>query len=122
MAMPKPTPEITARFLAAVPEDVEVKPMFGCKAGFVNGNMIGGTWANTVMLRVSPEDAVELRELGGTVFDPMDSGRAMTGYYLVPESVSGPQESFELWIGRAVRHVRTLPPKVKKPKAAKKKA
>ena len=45
MKMPKPSEEDRARFRSLVPDDprVEIKPMFGQLAAFVNANMFMGT-------------------------------------------------------------------------------
>ena len=119
MKIPKPTPAITERFLALLPTDAVAKPMFGCKAGFINGNMIGGTWQDTVMVRLSAADRTELEDLGGEVFDPM-GGRPMTGYFLVPSSISASDDGLRTWVDRAARFTRTLPAKVKKGKGVRK--
>jgi TfoX/Sxy family transcriptional regulator of competence genes len=114
MKLEKPTEAVTERFLAAVPEEVKVRPMFGCKAGFVNGNMIGGTWANSVMLRLGPEHAAEARQLGAKVFDPLGE-RPMKDYLLLPEALVAEPEGMRCWVGRAVAFTGMLPPKTQKP-------
>jgi hypothetical protein len=63
MQMPKPTEADRERFRALVPDDprVEVKPMFGQLAAFVNGNMFFGLFGSDLGVKVSPEKLAELR-------------------------------------------------------------
>lgn len=112
MKIVKPSPEHTARFRRMLPADVVVRPMFGCVAGFVDGNMACGTWEEGVMVRLSPEDRLELEDLGGEPFMP--GGRRMGSYMLLTPEIVGDDEALGTWIGRALQATRRLPPKAKK--------
>src|SRR5205809_4800703 len=86
-AMPRPDEETKAFFRSVVPEepDVQVRPMFGNLAAFVNGNMFTGLFGADVFVRVSGEDQDELVAVGGGSFEPMP-GRPMTGYTTLPDA------------------------------------
>ena len=125
MKFPRPSEGAIARLKAALPaEGVTLKPMFGQVGMFVNGNMAGGTWGETVTLRLSPEDRLDLEDLGGTVFDPM-GGRPMREFRLLPVELVEDAETLQTWVRRAIRATAALPPaepKKEKKKTDKKKA
>lgn len=58
MQMPKPTDEAKQRFRSLVPdaEGVELKPMFGQLAAFVQGNMFAGLFGSTVGVKLAPPE------------------------------------------------------------------
>ena len=60
-------------FLDALPDDprIEPKQMFGAIAVMVNGQMMGGLWAHSFMVRVGEADYAAALALGGRPFDPM---------------------------------------------------
>ena len=62
MKIPKPSDEDKAYFVSIVPEatDVEIKPMFGNLAAFVNGNMFTGLFGPDVGVRLDDADRAEL--------------------------------------------------------------
>ena len=62
MHMPKHSDEAKQYFRALVPElpSVEVRPMFGAVAAFVNGNMFAGVHETRFLMRLSPEDRERL--------------------------------------------------------------
>jgi len=113
--------------LAALPKDPRVRTlqMFGALAATVNGNLFGGLFARSVMVKLSPEDQTEALALDGTgSFDPMGNGRAMSNALLLPESVMDEPGELKSWLARAFEYTATLPPKKKSAKkpAAKKPA
>ncbi len=113
MKMPKPTDADKDRFRSLVPEGagVEVKPMFGQLAGFVNGNMFAGLFGSAVGVKLNEADAAELSALPGSgPFGPEE--RPMGGYTAVPPGL--PDEQAAAWVDRARAHVATLPPKKKR--------
>ncbi len=115
MDIPKPTDADKEYFRSLVPKDdrIEVKPMFGNIAGFVNGNMFMGLFGPQVGVRLSEEDRQELRGVGGTGdFGP--AGRPMKEYVALPEAWRASPESSEPWIHRALAYTAAMPPKVKK--------
>ncbi len=119
MTMPKPDDASKERFRAMLPPDPRVKarPMFGNIAGFVNGNMFTGLYGDTIFLRLSEEDRVELlREQGARPFAPM-AGRPMREYVVVPEAWQSAPERIESWLLRSLAWTASLPEKA--PKTAK---
>jgi TfoX/Sxy family transcriptional regulator of competence genes len=124
MEMPKPTEADKDAFRSLVPDDpaVEVKPMFGQLAAFVNGNMFMGLFGSDVGLKLEAGDRDELLAVEGAgPFGP--SERPMGGYVTLPARwVSSPAEA-AAWVDKALAHVASLPPKAAKasnaPRAAK---
>ena len=119
MQMPKPTDEDKARFRALVPDDprVEITPMFGQLAAFVNANMFMGLFGADIGLRL-PDDQRErlMLEDGAGPFGPAE--RPMSGYVTLPAKWLDKPNLADPWIGRAFDHTAAMPPK--KPKVKKK--
>jgi TfoX/Sxy family transcriptional regulator of competence genes len=117
MQIPKPTEDDKAYFRSILPSDprVEVKPMFGNIAGFVNGNMFAGLFGADVGLKLADADREQLLAEGGGPFGPAE--RPMGGYVSLPASWREDLAKGVSWAERALAHVATLPPKApKKPK------
>jgi hypothetical protein len=98
------------RFRSIVPDDprVEVKPMFGNLGAFVNGNMFMGLFGSDIGVKLTPDDVIQLRAIGGKPFGPAE--RPMGGWVtLQPSSIGTPDG--QRWIARALDQVGTLPPK-----------
>jgi TfoX/Sxy family transcriptional regulator of competence genes len=118
MEMPKPTDADLARFRALVPEGpgVEVKPMFGQLAAFVNANMFMGLFGSQIGLKL-PDDARDelLGEDGAGPFGPAE--RPMGGYVALPAAWRDQPDLAAPWVVRAYHYVAAMPPK--KPKAKK---
>ncbi len=115
MKMPKPDEESKAYFRSLVPEDprVEVKPMFGNLAAFVNTTMFLALFGPTVVVRLSVEDGAELRKVKGTApFEPMP-GRPMRGYVTLPDSWRTQRAKANAWVERSMTYAAGLPPKKK---------
>jgi TfoX/Sxy family transcriptional regulator of competence genes len=105
-------------FLAAVPKDPRVKTlkMFGGLAGMVNGNMFGGLFGKSIVVKLSAEDQREAMQLDGAEpFDPMGNGRLMKDMIFMPESVLDDDRELRSWLRRSLEYTATLPPKAKKP-------
>jgi len=84
--MPKADDEAKAYFRSLVPDDprVEVKPMFGNLAAFVNKNMFLALSGEQVAVRLPEADRSKLlQEPGSSVFEPMP-GRPMGEYVALP--------------------------------------
>jgi TfoX/Sxy family transcriptional regulator of competence genes len=117
MKMPKPTDADKARFRALVPDDakVEVKPMFGQLAAFVNANMFMGLFGSDVGLRL-PDELQErlMAEDGAGPFGPAE--RPMGGYVTLPRKWLDNPNLASFWVGRAFDHTAALPPKQPKVK------
>jgi hypothetical protein len=109
MQMPRPTEADKERFRDLVPSDsdVEVKPMFGQLAAFVNGNMFMGLFGSDIGVKLSPTDQEHVRQAGGGDFGPAE--RPMGGYVSLPASADREQTSE--WIASALAYVASLPPK-----------
>ena len=116
MQMPRATEADKERFRDLVPSEsnVEVKPMFGQLAAFVNGNMFMGLFGSDIGVKLSPADQEPIRQAGGGDFGPAE--RPMGGYVSLPASADPEQVS--KWVASAHAYVATLPPK--QPKADKK--
>ncbi len=120
MEIPKPSEADKQFFLDLVPEDpaVEVKPMFGNLGAFVHGNMFAGLFGPAVGVRLDDEGQRELAAIDGSgPFGPAE--RPMGGYLSLPGAWRAQPELAAGWVVRALAHVSTMPPKVKKPKRAK---
>lgn len=107
---PKPNEADRDRFRALVPDDprVEIKPMFGQLAAFVNGNMFFGLFGSTFGVKLSPGDLAELHAAGGGPFGPEE--RPMSGYATLGDAEPTP------WITRSLDYVAAMPPKKPKKK------
>jgi TfoX/Sxy family transcriptional regulator of competence genes len=126
MKLTKPSPSLVTEFkwVGSQLGRAEPRKMFGYDALFVNGNMAAGLWQNTCVVKLSAADQSALLARGGAVpFAPVE-GRPMTGWLEVSEELAHDPEELLAWVERAVTHVATLPPKVRKaasgPRAAKK--
>jgi len=109
--VPPALAELLAQHLARYPRAVS-RPMFGCPAYFVAGNMFAGAFEERVFVRLDEAGRAELLAAcdEATVFEPI-KGRPMREYISLPESSLGGGELFETWLERSFQHVRALPPK-----------
>ena len=110
--------------VAALPKDPRVTSiqMFGGIAGMVNGNMFGGLFARSVVVRLDAAGRKAAMALDGAVpFDPMGKGHVMKDMVLLPEAILDEPSELRSWLRRALDHTATLPKKVKKAKPASKK-
>jgi TfoX-like protein len=115
MEIPKPSEDDKAYFRSLLPEEAEVKPMFGNLGAFVNGNMYAGLFGPAVGVKLAGPDAGELAAIEGSgPFGPAE--RPMGGYLSLPPDLDRDQAS--QWVEKARAYVSTLPPKVKKPRKA----
>jgi TfoX/Sxy family transcriptional regulator of competence genes len=118
MKVPKPDDDDRGYFLGLVPDDprVEVKPMFGNLAAFVNGNMFLGLFGHDVGVKLADDDRERLLAEGGGPFGPPE--RPMGGYVAVPRQWRRDPDAATPWVQRALAHVGDLPPKARaRPKA-----
>jgi hypothetical protein len=113
--MQKPTQKAMESFDAAFPEDPRAvrKSMFGMPAGFVNGHMFLGVWADGVVLRLAP-GTLEGRD-GIGAFEPME-GRPWKEYVLADATRWGGTDDLRAWAAEALEATSTLPPKAPKKK------
>jgi hypothetical protein len=119
MKLEKAPPEVLATFERVFPDDprAERRLMFGYPSGFVNGNMWGGVFATSLVLRLPAGDRQRLVERRqAEPFEPMP-GRPMKEYVLLAPHVVQDADAVRPWVQRAFDHVAAMPPKA--PKAPK---
>ena len=121
MMMPKPSERAKELFSGLVPGDpaVTLRPMFGNLAAFVNGNMFAGLFGEDLFVRLPDAEAATIKRQGGRPFEPV-TGRAITGYVMVPATWQRKPESVQAWVTRALTLTRVMPAKAKKKPATKK--
>jgi hypothetical protein len=117
---PKSSAELTERFDAAIAgiEDLERRQMFGYPAAFLGGNLTTSLHQESWIVRLPPAELQGLLDAGWAIFEPMP-GRPMGGYLKLPADIAGDPDQARGWVERAAAYVRTLPPKVPKPRKAK---
>ena len=117
MEIPKPSDDDKEYFRSIVADlpGVEVKPMFGNLAAFVNGNMFCGLFGSAVGLRL-PDDARDelLATPGAAPFGPED--RPMKEYAAMPLAWRDDAPLTDEWVARALDHVSSMPRKAPKPR------
>jgi TfoX/Sxy family transcriptional regulator of competence genes len=115
MQMPKHSSEAKEYFRSLVPDlsSVEVRPMFGAVAAFVNGNMFAGLFGDNVGVKLPSAGLAELAALAGSgPFGPVQ--RPMGGYLSLPPGLDDAEKAN--WMLRAHDYVAALPPKARKDK------
>jgi len=122
MKIPGSDKKLEIFFKSVLPEEasINVRPMFGNLAAFVNGNMFAGLYGDALFVRLSDEGRAELLETKGSrVFEPM-KGRPMKEYVCVPNEWLAKPSMVSPWILKALEWSSKLPAKQKKKKTAKK--
>jgi len=117
MAWVKVPPEHRPAFEAALPRDprVATMQMFGGIAASINGNMFGGLFGRSAIVRLYGADHAEALALEGAApFDPMGNGRGSKDTVMLPEDVFHDDEALRAWLRRACDGAAKLPPKKKK--------
>lgn len=115
MPWKKVSPELCALLKTALePFDCQNKPMFGCPAYFVNGNMFAGVHQDALIIRLSPADREKIfKEVSrAEQFEPMP-GRPMKEYVALPPTVYENLANFHSWLERSYGYAVSLPPKEK---------
>lgn len=109
---------LVATWDAVFPPDprAERRKMFGYPSGFVGGNMFGGLFQDSMMLRLSEPDRAAMP--GAKPFEPMP-GRPMKEYVEVQTKIVDDEKELRKWIVRSFDFAASLPPKVKKTKKKK---
>ncbi len=93
--------------------DVVVKPMFGYRCAWINGNMVTGLFADEWWVRLSEPERDALLELPGAhPFEPMP-GRSMGRYVVLPPEVAADDAALDPWLDKAIEFTRSMPPKKK---------
>ena len=115
MQIPKPTAKDKAYFQSIVPDGsgIEIKPMFGNLAAFVDGTMFMGLFGPDVGIRLSEEDRERLLDVSGAgPFGP--EGRPMKEYVSLPSVWRSKGGDTADWVERARAFAAGLPPKKKR--------
>jgi TfoX/Sxy family transcriptional regulator of competence genes len=113
MTIPKADEASRAFFQSLVPDDprVEVRPMFGNLAAFVNKNMFLALFGPSVAVRLpDAERANLLKQSGASLFEPMP-GRAMKEYVVLPPAWRTKRAKAEEWVARSFAWTSKMPPK-----------
>ena len=101
-------------FHAALPKDRRVSTlnMFGGVAAKVNGQMFGGLFARSAIVKLSPADQEAALALDGAqYFDPMGNGRLMRDTVHLPDSIMDEPDELRAWLQKALDYTATLPAK-----------
>jgi len=94
--------------------DTEKRRMFGYPCAFLHGNMFFGLFQDSMFLRLSETDRVDIIQLGeGVHFEPMP-GRPMKEYVALSPGAVSDQEKFNNWFTKSHAYAASLPQKVKK--------
>ena len=111
---------LVAELSAELPEVTE-RRMFGSDGFFANLNIYSLVWDGRVLLKFSDEARFEAaRSLEGSgMFDPMGSGKTMSGWVAMPEEMADDVDALRPWVEEAHQLAMRAPPKKKKKPAAK---
>ncbi len=101
---------------------IDIKPMFGNLAAFVNGNMFCGLFGSDVGIRLGEPSRVDLLAIPGAgPFGP--PGRPMKeDVSLPPKWRDTTDERVDAWVHRAFENTAAMPPKKPKQKTKQKPA
>ena len=117
MSFPRSDEVAKKLFKTLLPPDprIQVRPMFGNIAAFVNGNLFAGLHGNGIFVRLPEEQQQQLlEEEGARVLAHFFSGRAMKAYVVVPEAWRQQPERIRPWIVRSLVWASGLAPKAPK--------
>jgi len=106
---------------AMVAFSAQKRLMFGCPTYSVNGNMFTGVHQSDIFIRLAKGDRQSFLDSfdEAAPFEPV-AGRIMKEYVVVPPAVYDNHEIFRSWLVKAIKYAAALPPKLAKPRAAKK--
>ena len=84
--------------------------MFGAVCFMINKNMCVGPWKGSLIVRLNKAEHDQIQ--AEPFVKPMDiTGKVMKGWARIEAEGISSDEELQAWIDRAVRFVRTLPPK-----------
>ena len=100
--------------------DCDRRLMFGSPTFFVNGRMFTGVHEDTIILRLSDPDQKEISSQYSDVkpFSPMGT-HVMKDYVALPLAVANQATVLRYWMDRSFAYSRSLPPKIAKHSAGK---
>jgi TfoX/Sxy family transcriptional regulator of competence genes len=96
---------------------VDGKPLFGGYGLFRNGVMFAGVWRSALMVKLYAGTADALLEPHTSGFDPMNTGKPMTGWVVIDPPGIATDEQVKDWLDRALAAI----PKGTKKKPARRK-
>lgn len=102
------------RTLVAPRRGIVEKSMFGGAAFLLNGHVGVGVWKEYLIVRLGVHQAEDALKVAGV--KPFDiTGRPMKGWVMIEIGVLDNDEDLAEWVEKAIRLVRTLPPKRTQP-------
>ena len=113
MSFPKPTQDAKSFLSYVMPSHphIQIRPMFGNLAAFINGNMFAGLFGEQIFVRLPEDQRAELLAIeGASEFSPMP-GRAMKEYAALPDVWKQEPERVTAWLERSLAWAETLPEK-----------
>ena len=118
-AVPRPGAYAKAAFSTLVPggQTVTLRPMFGTRGAFVNGNMFAGLFGEDLFVRLPVDESAKVRKEGGKDFAPM-AGHPMNGYVTVPGTWRTKPAAVRVWIATALEVTGHMTAKVPTPRTA----
>ncbi|MBI5927681.1 MAG: TfoX/Sxy family protein [Chloroflexi bacterium] len=105
------------RDMLVITEQVTPRQMFGSPNLMANGYAFAALYHDDLIVKLKPDDLAEamaLTEVKG--FDPMETGKVMTGWVQIPPQHA---EQWERFARAALEYIREMPPKKPRKKAAK---
>jgi hypothetical protein len=123
MKWEKPSQAIVETFEKSLPWDerIERKTMFGMPCAFVNGNMFCGVFMKGIMVRLGPGQRENwIKQRNAKLFEPMP-GKPMKEYIEPPATLLKNDSQLRALITESFEFALSLPPKLKKKAAPKKK-
>lgn len=105
---------LAARIHAALAgvADITGKPLFGGYGLFRRGVMFAGAFRSSLMVKLYADMADALLEPHTSGFDPMNTGKPMTGWVVIDAPGVASDDELQSWLDRALAAI---------PKGAKKK-
>ena len=97
---------------------VSGKPLFGGYGLFRGGVMFAGVYQSSLMVKLYGGAADALLEPHTSGFDPMNTGKPMTGWVMVDPLATGTDDELRDWLDRALA---AIPPGATKSKPKKRK-
>ena len=111
--MPRASDASKALFRGLFSDDpeIQIKPMFGNVAAFVNGNMFASVFGEDVWVRLPEAERAELLGVEGTsIAEPMP-GRPMKEYVALPKAWRSEPARIHECVARSLEWAQGLAPK-----------